>query len=79
MSQGVPHMLILVIYEPQERSGLIPTEDSTEEHITVIPVPNYNKRKDELTVIRDNHLLVYDVDYTIETFAEIRLLIVDYH
>lgn len=47
---------------------------STEEHITVIPVPNYNKRKDELTVIRDNHLLVYDVDYTIDSLGQVVLL-----
>ncbi|MCM1294984.1 MAG: hypothetical protein NC311_05535 [Muribaculaceae bacterium] len=47
---------------------------ATEEHITVIPVPNYNYRKDELSVIRDNHLLVYDVDYTIDSLGQVVLL-----
>lgn len=47
---------------------------AVEEHITVIPVPNYNRRKDELSVIRDNHLLVYDVDYTIDSLGQVVLL-----
>lgn len=47
---------------------------SIEEHVTVIPVPNYNRRKDELTVIRNNQLLVYDVDYTIDTLGQVVLL-----
>lgn len=47
---------------------------SVEEHITVIPVPNYNYKKDELSVIRDNRLLVYDVDYTIDSLGQVVLL-----
>ena len=47
---------------------------ATEDKITVIPVPNFNHHKDELFVIRDNHLLVYDVDYTIDTLGQVVLL-----
>lgn len=47
---------------------------SEEDHITVIPVPKYDHRRDEITVIRDNHMLVYDVDYTIDTLDQIVLL-----
>ena len=47
---------------------------ATEDNITVIPVPNYNRRKDELTVIRNNHMLVYDVDYTVDTLDQVVLL-----
>lgn len=47
---------------------------ATEDNITVIPVPNFNRRKDELSVIRDNKLLVYDVDYTIDTLDQVVLL-----
>lgn len=44
------------------------------DHITVIPVPKYDHLRDEITVIRDNHMLVYDVDYTIDTLDQIVLL-----
>ena len=47
---------------------------STEDNITVIPVPKYDHRRDEITVIRDNHMLVYDVDYAIDTLDQIVLL-----
>ena len=42
--------------------------------ITVIPVPHFNKEQDELTVIRDNKLLVLDVDYTIDELGQVILL-----
>lgn len=45
-----------------------------EDHVTVIPVPNYDHMRDEITVIRDNHMLVFDVDYTIDTLDQIVLL-----
>ena len=35
---------------------------ATEDNITVIPVPGYNYKRDELFVIRDNKLYSYDVD-----------------
>lgn len=47
---------------------------STEDHITIIPVPKYDHVRDEITVIRDNHMLVYDVDYTIDLLDQIVLL-----
>jgi len=48
--------------------------EADRDHTTVIPVPNYNKRRDELTVIRDNHMLVYDVDYDIDVMGAVVLL-----
>lgn len=45
-----------------------------EDKITVIPVPNYNKRRDDLFVVRDNICLIYDVDYTIDTLGQVVLL-----
>jgi len=47
---------------------------ATDNGITVIPVPNFNRKKDHLSVIRDNKLLVYDVDYTIDTLDQVVLL-----
>ncbi|MCM1230259.1 MAG: hypothetical protein NC489_09000 [Ruminococcus flavefaciens] len=45
-----------------------------EDHITVIPVPKYDHMRDEITVIRNNHMLVYDVDYSIDLLDQIVLL-----
>ncbi len=47
---------------------------ATEDAITVIPVPNYNMLRDELSVIQDNHLLILDVDYTIDEIGNVVLL-----
>lgn len=47
---------------------------ATEDNIAVIPVPGYNYRRDELTVIRNNHMYVYDVDYTIDEIGNVVLL-----
>lgn len=48
--------------------------EATENNITIVPVPNFNRKKDELYIVRDNHLLVYDVDYTIDTLNQVVLL-----
>lgn len=47
---------------------------SEDDHVTVIPVPQYDHIRDEITIIRDNHMLVYDVDYTIDSLDQIILL-----
>ena len=47
---------------------------ATEDNITVIPVPGYNYKRDELFVIRDNKLYIYDVDYTIDEIGNVVLL-----
>lgn len=47
---------------------------ATEDAITVIPVPNYNMLRDELSVIKDNQLYVLDVDYTIDEIGNVVLL-----
>lgn len=48
--------------------------EAKEDHITVIPVPKYDHLRDEITVIRDNKLLIQDVDYTIDLLDQIVLL-----
>lgn len=45
-----------------------------EDNVTVITVPNYNYMRDEITVIRNNKLYVYDVDYTIDEIGNVVLL-----
>ena len=47
---------------------------ATENGVRVIPIPNYNPRRDHISVIRDNHLLIYDVDYTIDEIGNVVLL-----
>ena len=47
---------------------------ATEDNITVIPVPNFNPKRDDIWPIYDNHLLIYDVDYTIDEIGQIVLL-----
>lgn len=47
---------------------------ATDDNITVIPVPNFNRRKDHISVIRNNKLLVLDVDYTIDSLDQVVLL-----
>src|SRR5699024_3647160 len=47
---------------------------ATEDAITVIPVPGYNYKRDDIWPIIDNHLLIYDVDYTIDEIGQVVLL-----
>ena len=47
---------------------------ATEDNVAVIPVPNYNNRRDHIAVIRNNHLYIFDVDYTIDEIGNIVLL-----
>ena len=47
---------------------------ATENNITVIPVPGYNYKRDDIWPIMDNHLLIYDVDYTIDEIGQVVLL-----
>ena len=44
-----------------------------EDDVFVIPVPNYEYRTDELTVIRDNKLLVPNVDYRVDELNQLVL------
>ena len=48
--------------------------EATEDNVTVIPVPQFNHMRDDLTVIRHNHMYVYDVDYTIDEIGNVVLL-----
>lgn len=45
-----------------------------EDKIAVIPVPEYHYRKDDIAVIRDNHLGVLNVDYAIDEIGNVVLL-----
>lgn len=47
---------------------------ATEDDTSIVPVPNFNRKTDELMVIKDNKVLVYDVDYTIDTLDQVVLL-----
>ena len=47
---------------------------ATENDIRVIPIPNYNPRRDHVSVIQNNHLFIYDVDYTIDEIGNVVLL-----
>lgn len=47
---------------------------ATEDNITCITVPGYNYKADDLTVIKDNKLYIYDVDYTIDEIGNVILL-----
>lgn len=46
----------------------------TENEVRVIPVPGYNYKKDDIWVIKDNHLYIYDIDYTIDEIGQVVLL-----
>lgn len=47
---------------------------ATENDITVIPVPGFNYKRDDIWVIKDNKLYIYDVDYTIDEIGQVVLL-----
>lgn len=47
---------------------------ATENNITVIPVPSYNFKADDIWPIYNNKLLIYDVDYTIDEIGQVVLL-----
>lgn len=47
---------------------------ATEDHIAVFPVPEFNFKKDDISLIKDNKLYIYDVDYTIDEIGNIVLL-----
>ena len=47
---------------------------ATEDHITVFTVPGYNFKRDDISIIQDNHLFIYDVDYTIDEIGNVVLL-----
>ena len=47
---------------------------ATADDITVIPVPGYNYKRDDIWPIMDNKLLIWDVDYTIDEIGQVVLL-----
>lgn len=47
---------------------------AVEDNVSVIPVPNFDHRKDDIWPIYDNHLLIYDLDYTIDELGQVVLL-----
>lgn len=47
---------------------------STEDNVALFPVPGFNFRRDDIAIIDNNHLLIYDVDYTIDEIGNIVLL-----
>lgn len=47
---------------------------ATENNITVIPVPGFNYKRDDIWPIMDNKLLIWDVDYTIDEIGQVVLL-----
>lgn len=47
---------------------------ATENNVTVIPVPGFNYKRDDIWPIMDNHLLIWDVDYTIDEIGQVVLL-----
>ena len=46
---------------------------STEDSTNVIPIPDFDQTRDELVVIKDNKVLVYDVDYEIDKLNQVVL------
>lgn len=55
--------------------GVIHSEfESEEDAVYVVPVPQFNPKRDDLAVVRDNHLLVQDVDYAIDEIGNVVLL-----
>lgn len=54
---------------------VIHTEFTAErDNTTVIPVPQFNAKSDDLSVIKDNQLYIFDVDYTIDEIGQVVLL-----
>ena len=47
---------------------------ATADDVTVIPVPGYNYKRDDIWPIMDNKLLIWDVDYTIDEIGQVVLL-----
>lgn len=47
---------------------------ATEDNVSIFPVPNFNSRRDDIALIDDNKLYIYDVDYTIDELGQIVLL-----
>lgn len=47
---------------------------ATEDNITVITVPGFNSERDDITVIRNNKMYIFDVDYTIDEIGNVVLL-----
>lgn len=47
---------------------------ATEDGITVFAVPGFNHRRDDISIIQNNHLYIYDVDYTIDEIGNVVLL-----
>lgn len=47
---------------------------ATEDNVAVFPVPQFNYKRDDIALIDDNHLLIYDVDYTIDEIGNVVLL-----
>lgn len=45
-----------------------------DDNVSKVIVPNYNRLRDELSVILDNHLLVRDVDYVVDELSNVILL-----
>lgn len=54
--------------------NVIHTEFTATEDTTVIPVPNFNYKRDDIWPIYQNKLLIYDVDYTIDEIGQLVLL-----
>lgn len=48
--------------------------EASYDHINVVAVPNFNRYRDDLTVIFKNHMLVQDVDYAIDELNQIVLM-----
>ena len=44
-----------------------------EDGVQVIPVPGYVRTRDELVVVKDNKVLVYDVDYEVDSLNQVVL------
>lgn len=47
---------------------------ATEDGITIFTVPGFNHKRDEISLIQNNRLYIYDVDYTIDEIGNIVLL-----
>lgn len=48
--------------------------NATTSNVTIIPVPQYNYKRDSINVIFDNRLYIRDVDYTIDEIGQIVLI-----
>ena len=44
-----------------------------EDNVYVVPVPNYDRRSDDLTVVKDNRVLINGVDYTVDELNQVVL------